>query len=147
MKKLVLLMFAFMMSLAFVSCSSDDDSDGQPQFNIVGTWKVTAQYINNNQQDISDICAFKGNVKFINGGTFTEDVWTEEEGVACHLDETIGGTWIKNGNSYSVNITSQGGESILPATFTPVITNNDISKFEISETSLGTTTKLVFTKQ
>lgn len=139
-------MMAMTMSLGLMSCSSDDDSSNEPQFTIVGTWKVTAQYINNVPQDISDVCAFKGNVKFISGGTYTEDVWTEEEGVACHLDETIGGTWTKNGNSYNITISTVGGESILPGTITPIV-GDDITKFEITGSSLGTTTKLVFTKQ
>lgn len=147
MKKSVYLMFTFALSLGFISCSSDDDGPNQPQFNIIGTWKVTAQYINNVPQDISDICYFKGNVKFISGGTFTEDVWMETDEMPCHLHETIGGTWAKSGNTYTVNITTQGGESILPASFTPTIDNNNITQFEISETSLGTTTRLVFTKQ
>lgn len=146
MKKVIFLMLALTMGLGVISCSSDDDSGNQPQFNIVGTWKVTAQYINNTQQDISDVCAFKGNVKFISGGTYTEDVWMEDDTTACHLEETIGGTWVKSGNSYTVNITTEGGESILPATFTPTIGEN-ISQFEISASSLGTTTRLVFTKQ
>ncbi len=140
-------MFALTISLGFISCSSDDDGGNQPQFSIIGTWKVTAQYINNTQQDISDVCAFKGNVKFISGGTFTEDVWMEGDAMPCHLEETIGGTWVKNGSSYTVNITTTGGVSILPATFTPVIENGVINKFEISASSLGTTTRLVFTKQ
>lgn len=140
-------MLAITLSLGMISCSSDDEGSDQPQFNIVGTWKVTAQYINNTPQDISDICIFKGNVKFINGGTFTEDIWMESDVMDCHLHETIGGTWAKNGNSYTVNITTQGVESILPSTFTPTINNDNITQFEISETSLGTTTRLVFTKQ
>lgn len=147
MKKVIFLMLAMTMSLGLISCSSDDDNSNVPEFTIVGTWKVTAQYINNTQQDISSICAFKGNVKFISGGTYTEDVWEEEQGVPCHLEETIGGTWVKNGNNYNITISTVGGQSILPGTITPITENGVINKFEITGSSLGTTTRLVFTKQ
>lgn len=147
MKNVFALMLAMFVGLGMVSCSSDDDNGSTPQFTMVGTWKVTGKFINDTPQDISNDCVYKGNVKFISGGTYVEDVWTEEENVACHLDETIGGNWTKSGNNYTVNITTQGATSILPNSFTAILENGVINKFEIKETSLGTTTRLVFSKQ
>lgn len=146
MKKVFAILFALTLGFGMISCSSDDDAGG-PEFTIHGTWKVTGKFINDVSQDISGECIYKGNVKFISGGTFVEDVWTEEQNVACHLDETIGGNWTKSGNNYTVTITTQGGTSILPNTFTTITESGVINKFEIKETSLGTTTRLVFTKQ
>lgn len=147
MKKLLgLLLLAGFMTF-FVGCSSDDDGPAAPQFTIVGTWKVTGKLINNEPQDISDICVYKGNMKFVNGGVYVEDVWSEDDENPCHLEETIGGNWEKNGDSYTVSITTEGGESLLPAQFTPILEQGEINRFKISATILGTTTTLIFTKQ
>lgn len=76
-----------------------------------------------------------------------EDVWSEDDENPCHLEETIGGNWEKNGDSYTVSITTEGGESLLPAQFTPILEQGEINRFKISATILGTTTTLIFTKQ
>ena len=146
MKKVFAMMLALTLGLGMVSCSSDDDGN-QPQFSIIGTWKVTEKYVDGNIQDISDDCIYNGTIKFINGGTYVEDVFEETEEQPCSLVETIGGTWSKSGNNYTLNITTQGYESMMPTTFTAVVDGNDLNHFEISETSLGTTTTIVFSKQ
>lgn len=147
MKKIHYLIFVLVTVFGTISCSSDDDSSSnQPQFSIVGTWKVTQQIINGVQQDVEAMCSFKGNVKFVNGGTYVEDIYNLNSENACVLSETIGGTWEKHGDSYSLNIVEGGELSILPSTFTPTTDVNNLNKFEISHTALGTTTRLVFTK-
>lgn len=146
MKKLLGLLLVIGFGLGFIGCSSDDDGPSDPPFSIVGTWKVTGKLINGVSQDISGECMFKGSVKFVSGGIFVEDVWGETSDDPCHLMETIGGTWEKNGDSYKVIVTTEGFESILPETFTPEIQSGNNSQFRISATSLGTTTTLIFTK-
>lgn len=147
MKKVFALTLVSFLGFGLFSCNSDDDSNPEAQFSIVGTWKVTEKYINGNIQDISEECVYNGGIKFINGGTYVEDVYMETDEVPCTLVETIGGTWSKSGNNYTLNITTQGYESMMPETFIAEIDGTDYSHFEISETSLGTTTTLVFTRQ
>lgn len=147
MKKIHYLIFALIIAISTISCSSDDDSpNNEPQFSIVGTWKVTQQFINGVQQDIEPICNFKGNVKFVNGGTYVEDIYALNSSNSCVLSETIGGTWEKHGDSYKINVSEGGDLSILPLNFTPTTDSDNFNKFEISHTALGTTTRLVFTK-
>lgn len=146
MKKLLGLLLVIGFGLGFIGCSSDDDGPNEPEFSIVGTWKVTGKLINGVTQDISGVCEYKGNVKFVSGGIFVEDVWGETTDHPCHLMETIGGTWEKNGDSYKVIVTTEGFESILPETFTPEVQSGNLNQFRISATSLGTTTTLIFTK-
>lgn len=138
-----------MMTLVFgfTACNSDDDGPGEPPFTIVGTWKVTGKLINGVPQDISGECVYNGKLVFIDGGVYTEEVYIQDAGTPCHLDQTIGGNWEKNGNSYKVTISTPGGVSILPATFTPIIESGNNTRFEISASSLGTTTTLIFAKQ
>jgi len=147
MKKVFALMLISFLGFGLVSCNSDDDGNNEPEFSIVGTWKVTEKYINNEIQDISGECVYNGNIKFINGGTYVEDIYMETDDVPCSLVETIGGTWSKSGNNYTLHITTQGYESMMPETFTAEVEGTDFNHFEISETSLGTTTTLVFTRQ
>lgn len=146
MKKILSLLLLSFFVFNFTSCKSDDDGPNEPPFSIVGTWKVTGKLINDVSQDISGVCEYKGNVKFVSGGIFVEDVWGETTDHPCHLVETIGGTWEKNGESYKVIVTTEGFESILPETFTPEVQSGNQSQFRISATSLGTTTTLIFTK-
>lgn len=146
MKKILALMFVLSIGLANNSCSSDDD-DPAVQFTIVGTWKITGKYINNTPHDITDDCSLKGDLKFVNGGAYVEDIWIENETMPCHLYESIGGNWMKNGDSYTIVISTPDAISVLPETFTPELTAGNINEFKISATSLGTTTTLVFSKQ
>ncbi len=146
MKNLFGFILLFTLTFGLTACSSDDDGPIEPEFSIVGNWKVSAKMINNVQQDITDECAFKGNVKFVNGGIFVEDVWMETDETPCHLEGTLGGNWEKAGNSYQISISTEGMESILPLVFTPEVTDGNFNQFSISATSLGTTTTLVFSR-
>lgn len=145
MRKLLSLMLLTVFVLGFTSCKSDDDGPSEPPFSIVGSWKVTGKLINGTAQNISGECVYNGRMSFINGGVFTEDLYTEDEETPCHLDQTIGGNWEKNGDVYTVTIATEGVQSILPPVFTAV-TNENHNEFRISETSLGTTTTLIFSK-
>lgn len=147
MKKLLGIFILIGFTFGFIGCNSDDDGPAEPQFNIVGTWKVSGKLINDVPQDISEDCVYKGNMKFVSGGIYVEDVWNELDGQPCELIETIGGNWVQNLQSYKITITTTGGLSILPQTFTPEIENNNFNRFKISATSLGTTTSLIFTRQ
>ena len=144
MKKVIFLMLAMTMSLGLMSCSSDDDnSSNEPQFTIVGTWKVTQLFINGVEGNVADYCSYRGTFQFINPGTFVENGY-ELDGTNCMAMETAAGNWVKSGNSYTIsNVTS----TVLPATFTPITTTTNINKFELNLSAGGIPTKLVFTKQ
>lgn len=143
MKKVIFLMLAMTMSLGLMSCSSDDDSGNEPQFSIVGTWKVTKIFINGVESDVDDYCSYRGTFQFINPSTFVENGFELVDDV-CTAKETAAGTWTKTGNSYTIaNVTS----TVLPATFTPVTNSSNINQFELNLTAGGIPTKLVLTKQ
>lgn len=143
MKKVIFLMLAMTMSLGLMSCSSDDDSGNEPQFSIVGTWKVTQIFINGVESDVDDYCSYRGTFQFINPSTFVENGFELVDDV-CTAKETAAGTWTKTGNSYTIaNVTS----TVLPATFTPVTNSSNINQFELNLTAGGIPTKLVLTKQ
>lgn len=144
MKKVIFLMLAMTMSLGMISCSSDDDTgNNEPQFSIVGTWKVSQIFINGVESDVDNYCSYRGTFQFINPSTFVENGFELIDEV-CTAKETAAGTWTKSGNSYTItNVTS----TVLPATFTPVTTSSNINKFELNLSAGGIPTKLVFTKQ
>lgn len=143
MKKVIFLMLAMTMSLGLMSCSSDDDSGNEPQFSIVGTWKVTQIFINGVESDVDDYCSYRGTFQFINPSTFVENGFELVDDV-CTAKETAAGIWTKTGNSYTIaNVTS----TVLPATFTPVTNSSNINQFELNLTAGGIPTKLVLTKQ
>ncbi|WP_143736318.1 lipocalin-like domain-containing protein [Moheibacter sediminis] len=144
MKKVIFLMLAITMSLGLISCSSDDDNtSNEPQFNIVGTWKVTQIFINGVESDVNNYCSYRGTFQFINPNTFVENGFELVEN-NCTAKETAAGTWTKSGNSYTIaNVTS----TVLPATFTPITTTSNISKFELNLSAGGIPTRLIFTKQ
>lgn len=143
MKKVIFLMLAMTMSLGLISCSSDDDGGGnQPQFNIAGTWKVTQVFVNGVEQNVNDFCVYRGTFQFINPGTFVENGYELVDDTDCTALETAAGTWVKNGNSYTLsNVTS----TVLPTTFTPITNTENINKFELN-LSGGIPARLVFTK-
>lgn len=147
MKKVFALMFAFVMGLGMISCSSDDDSSSNtPQFTIVGTWKVTQVFINGVEHNVDDYCPYKGTFQFITGGTYVENGF-ELDGTTCVAADVLGGTYVKSGNNYTLTINGGSTSSVLPTTFSPITNTTTINKFELNLSAGGIPTKLVFTKQ
>lgn len=146
MKKVFALLFALSIGLGIISCSSDDDGPAEPQFTIVGTWKVTQVYINNVEFDVNEYCPYKGTFQFVNPSTYVENGFTQVD-TNCVANEPIGGTWAKNGNNYTLSLPAGTTSTVLPATFTPIVNTNNISKFELNLSAGGIPTRLIFTKQ
>ena len=97
MKKLVLLFS--MITLVFMSCSSDDD--GGSNDSIVGTWKYY-KYIENGVEEELDLCENEETLIFAENGDFTGMDYMGN----CILVDTFTGTWTSSGSIYS--ITSEG---------------------------------------
>ncbi len=146
MKKVFALLFALSIGLGMISCSSDDDSSSTPQFTIVGTWKVTQAYFNGIEQNVADVCIYKGTAQFINGGTYVENKFDLNDADVCVQGDAIGGTWAKSGNNYTLTFNSGQTSNLLNNTFTTVLNSDNINKFEVVSTA-GGTTRLIFTKQ
>ncbi len=145
MKKLFAMLFVLTMGFGLISCSSDDDNGGGPQFTIHGTWKVTQVFINGVEHDVNDYCPYKGSFQFISGGTYVENGYELVE-TNCLSSEPIGGTWTKSGNNYTLTLNGGVASSVLPSTFTPITNTDDINKFELNLSAGGIPTKLVFRK-
>lgn len=146
MKKLFALLLITSFSFMSFSCSSDDDSPSGPQFTIVGTWKVTQIYINGVQGNVNDYCPYKGNFEFVDGGTYVEKGY-ELVGTDCNAKPTLGGTWIKSGNNYTLTLNGTATSTVLPSTFTPITNSENVNKFELNLSAGGIPTRLIFTKQ
>lgn len=146
MKKVFAMMLALTMGLGMVSCSSDDDGGSGPVFTIHGTWKVTQVFINGVEHDVNDYCPYRGSFQFVSGGTYVENGY-ELDGTDCLALDPIGGTWVKNGNTYTLTLNAGAVSSVLPNSFSPITNSSNINTFELSLSAGGIPTKLVFTKQ
>lgn len=147
MKNVFALMLAMFVGLGMVSCSSDDDNGSTPQFTMVGTWKVTQVFINGVEHNVDDYCPYKGTFQFVTGGTYVENGFELNNTNDCVAKETVGGTWAKSGNTYTLTLTGNASSTVLPNSFSPITTSGVINKFELNLSAGGIPTKLVFTKQ
>ena len=145
MKKVFAILFALTLGFGMISCSSDDDAGG-PEFTIHGTWKVTKLLINGVEHDVQDYCPYRGTFQFISGGTYVENGYEllEEN---CVASDPVGGTWQKQGNTYTLTLNGGAVSSVLPNSFSPIIDTNNINEFELSLSAGGIPTRLTFSKQ
>jgi len=147
MKKVFAMMLAMTIGFGMVSCNSDDD-DGvnTPQFTIHGIWKVTQIFINGVEHNVNDYCPYKGSFQFISGGTYVENGFELVES-NCIASDPVGGTWTKNGNTYTLTLNAGATSSVLPNSFSPIVDSQNINMFELNLSAGGIPTRLVFTKQ
>lgn len=105
MKKLVfLLAAAFMVSLSFTSCGSDDDSSTG---SIEGKWffetlkvSVNGNVVQEGPYDENVPTCSKNYIEFLNSGVCNSAEYYLED-TTCNVDITSG-SWIKEGNKLSV---------------------------------------------
>ncbi len=95
-KVITILFFASIM----LACSSDDDNNTSTDGNIVGTWKLEAQFLNGEDRNIND-CQKNENVKFESNGTVSYTYYTYFS-TNCNIDVIETGTWVKNGNDLTI---------------------------------------------
>jgi Lipocalin-like domain len=135
MKKLIILIaFALISGMYFISCSSDDDSS--PTSTIVGKWNYSTMSTTVNGVTSPEI-DWDGNepgcpkdyVEFKSGGALSEGDYF---GSSCELN-TFVGTWSQNGST----ITITEGPISLSAEIVSV--TSSMLKFKATETNNGVT--------
>ena len=93
MKKLILLFTV--VTFAFTSCSSDDDSSSSDP--LIGIWTWHQSFFNGVEQTLDD-CDRMDTVTINANGTLTERYFFEIDGV-CEPDGTDAATWQNLGNN------------------------------------------------
>lgn len=100
MKKLMLFIGVFIAAILFNSCSNNDDGNGpQSTDKIVGTWRLSALYIENINQQVNE-CEKKMTIEVFDNGTYIEKDYEYNELLTeCMLYDQVNGTWESLGNS------------------------------------------------
>lgn len=113
--KFILISF-FILGFSFQSCSSDDDNSIDPEYQIVGTWKVSD--VKQNGLSIYSLlqivapCPLEN--KYIFSADHTLKIETFEEGTIsqnCVVGEDQHGTWSKEGAMYYVSFEGETSNS------------------------------------
>ena len=127
-----------------VSCSDDDDSSNGNSDSIVGTWKVTNAWQNDEsiyaQLLVVAYCPLQNEYNFLNDHSLRVD--TFEEGDApmnCVEGETQTGSWSVENGVYSVNINDE--------TSSTTVDFSDANHFTTELDFEGQVVKLEFTRQ
>ena len=102
MKKLSIMLVAF-VTLGLSSCSSDDNSnDNNTTASLVGKWEFSQKgYIVDNIETLQPYSHTTGcgkdYIEFKSNNTF-EDLWYENSGTGC-ISESENGTWSQSGTT------------------------------------------------
>lgn len=134
MKKIILLISV--ITFAFTSCGSDDDSTAQDQF--IGNWKYYKTFINDIEVDL-DVCEAETTLAVSDNGTFTAKNYEDDFNGGCVLEGASSGTWKNLGNGmYST--TSDGDTYTLKVKF-------ENNKMYVEEVDEGVVYTEVFIRQ
>lgn len=112
MKPLHLIFLASIVTLSFVSCSSENDDDEQFQnTSIEGLWQPTeAIFVNNSGTQVIEVydeCQLLSRTNFIANGSFDQTGYYPVSGV-CEIEWDNSGNWeIVNGNILRVTVNGQ----------------------------------------
>lgn len=103
MKNVFALMFAFVMGLGMISCSSDDDNGSGPNYSVVGKWEITNYTVGGTP--VED-CSIEGMRQFKPDGTLIQEHFEENESGVCVESENspLIGTYTKSGDNLSTTI-------------------------------------------
>ncbi len=137
MKKVFAMMLALTVGLGMISCSSDDDNGGGPNYTVVGKWEITNYTVGGTS--VED-CSIEGMRQFKPDGTLIQEQFEEDENGVCVETENspLIGTYTKSGNNLSTTING-------------TTKNYDLefineSKFKITETYNNVDFVFTFTK-
>jgi hypothetical protein len=118
MKKLILLFCS--VTIAFTSCSKDDDSPSQSpsQDPLVGSWTWNQSFYNGTEEVLDD-CDKQENIIVNGNGTFTEEYFYDN-GSGCESYGTYSGLWENQGNNiYKITYyAGTGDEEVILITIT-----------------------------
>lgn len=120
MKQFFLVAFA---ATALISCSGDDSSSPVQNNSIIGTWKLEASSLNDQNFTLSN-CQLQNTVEFTENGRVEFTYYLGSN--SCHVDAVETGNWIKNNNNikitwdesdtgaevYSLNVTELSGNTL-----------------------------------
>jgi hypothetical protein len=99
MKKLLVFISILIVAISLKSCSSSDSDEIQYDGEIIGKWRLSQLFINNEDQQISE-CEKKMTIEVFENGTYTEmDYLYNDTDTACLLYDVVNGTWESLGNS------------------------------------------------
>lgn len=130
-KKLALL---FVLAIAITSCKKDDDNNSSSS--LVGSWKLTAEKVNNIPNQL-DACDLKSTLKF----TETKVTSIHYDGEDCMEVDSETFTYSRNGNT----ITVIGDEGAMDVEITKLTSSTlEIKQTELDENMVYTQT---YTKQ
>lgn len=147
MKKIKVLLAAFVLaSMTVVSCSSDDSSG--PAATIEGKWnqgktivKIEGESFTDVYDENTDGCD-KNYVEFVSSGVYNDVVYFKQAG-ECQESIAEPGTWVKVDDELTIN---NGGE--LTGTYSiSKLTNSDLQiTFSDSQGGISTITTVFFKK-
>jgi len=99
MKKLLVFISILIVAISLKSCSSSDSDEIQYDGEIIGKWRLSQLFINNEDQQISE-CEKKMTIEVFEDGTYTEnDYLYNDTDTECLLYDVVNGTWESLGNS------------------------------------------------
>lgn len=121
MKNLLLFISILIVAISLKSCSSSDSDEIKYEGDIIGKWRLSQLFINNEDQQISE-CEKKMTLEVFQNGTYIEtDYLYNETDTECILYDVFNGTWENLGNSTytmsslntaSIKVTFQNGKMI-----------------------------------
>lgn len=103
MKKVFAILFALTLGFGLISCSSDDDNGGGPNYSVVGKWIISNYTVGGTS--VED-CITEGIRQFKPDGTLIQEHFEENEAGVCVETENspLIGTYTKSGNNLSTTI-------------------------------------------
>ncbi len=121
MKKLLVLISILIVTISLKSCSSSDSDEIQNEEKIVGKWRLSQLFINNDDLQISE-CEKKMTIEVFEDGTYVENDYSyNDTDTECVLYDVFNGTWKNLGNStytmsglntVAIKVTFQEGKMI-----------------------------------
>ena len=111
MKTTVLFLFVFLSFSLFVSCEKDEEPT--PVNDIVGTWNIVSQNINDSIYDLTD-CALNSQIIFYENGSFRSLSYTDDSfGDCIQIQDTLFQWQEINPNEYTMlNVSADNNFSI-----------------------------------
>ena len=128
MYKQIILLILFGLTIIFISCNEDDNSE--PDF-VIGEWQQFLAFGEGKFFESSD-CQKQGRITFENNGVYSGSTYLEtvndDNEIECSLIDSGTGSWIKlSENSYEISV------DIITDTVTIIKIHSDTIRFQPDE--------------